>query len=256
MVHGGIDGFSRMIVFLQASSNNRASTVLSAFSTAVEKNCWPSRIRIDKGTENVDIEQYMNEKWGPVDETGRLTVLKGPSVLNQRIERLWRDVRIQVLEYYRKLFFSMEAEGVLDPSRTVDLFCLHLVYIPRINAALEEFVRRWNAHKLSSEHCMTPNQLYAMGMLQRYGSGWREVKEVFDHDEIDDFLGVEMEENGDQPEMDVDGTDNSSDLNSFEIPVQCATELQHSIDPLRRSVEQAVDIYLQAKEIVTRHVPF
>ena len=79
---------------------------------------------------------------------------------------------------------------------------------------------------------------------------------MFDHDEIDDFFWVEMEENGDEPEMDVDGTDKSSDLNSFEIPVQCATELQHSIDPLRRSVEQAVDIYLQAKEIVTRHVPF
>ena len=70
MVHGRIHGFSRKTVFLQASSNNRAPTVLSMFSTAVERNCWPSRICINKGTETVDIKKSMNEMWGPVDETG------------------------------------------------------------------------------------------------------------------------------------------------------------------------------------------
>ena len=36
VTHGGIDGYSRLITFLQCSSNNRASTVHAAFTSAVE----------------------------------------------------------------------------------------------------------------------------------------------------------------------------------------------------------------------------
>ncbi len=31
VIHGGIDGFSHMVVYLKASGNNRAETVLSSF---------------------------------------------------------------------------------------------------------------------------------------------------------------------------------------------------------------------------------
>ncbi len=37
IVHGGIDGFSRIPVYLVASSNNRSCTVLGHFLVAVEK---------------------------------------------------------------------------------------------------------------------------------------------------------------------------------------------------------------------------
>ena len=53
MVHGGIDGFSRLIVFLQCSSNNRSSTVLRAFQNGVQEYGLPERIRSDRGGENV-----------------------------------------------------------------------------------------------------------------------------------------------------------------------------------------------------------
>ena len=61
MIHGGIDGFSRLITFLRASSNNYASTVLSAFTSAVEEYGLPSRVRIDKGGENVGVTEFMLE---------------------------------------------------------------------------------------------------------------------------------------------------------------------------------------------------
>ena len=47
VVHGGIDGFSRIPVYLVASSNNKADTVLSAFINAVETYGLPSRVRAD-----------------------------------------------------------------------------------------------------------------------------------------------------------------------------------------------------------------
>lgn len=63
VVHGCIDGFSRTIIFLQCSPNNLSETVLSLFLNAIEKDggLWPSRIRVDKGVENVLVCDAMVE---------------------------------------------------------------------------------------------------------------------------------------------------------------------------------------------------
>jgi len=47
IIHGGIDGFSRRIIYLRASSNNRADTVLNLFQGTVMECGWPSRVRSD-----------------------------------------------------------------------------------------------------------------------------------------------------------------------------------------------------------------
>ena len=45
VIHGMIDGFSRMIIFLRCSTNNKASTVLSYFLSGVDRYGLPSRVR-------------------------------------------------------------------------------------------------------------------------------------------------------------------------------------------------------------------
>ena len=59
VIHGGIDGFSRMPVFLKCSKNKRSSTVLECFQIAVTHYVLPSRVRCDKGGENVDVAWVM-----------------------------------------------------------------------------------------------------------------------------------------------------------------------------------------------------
>ena len=70
---------------LQYTNNNKATTLLNSFLSAVNEYGVPSRIRTDKGLENVKIAYFMIEKRG----AGRGSVIAGPSTHNQRIERLF-----------------------------------------------------------------------------------------------------------------------------------------------------------------------
>ena len=123
VTHGGIDGFSRTIVFLQCSTNNRASTVLSAFTEAVSQYGLPSRIRSDLGGENVDVWRYMVEQ-----HSSSSAAITGSSTHNERIERLWRDVHRCVGVLVHDAFRELEEYGHLDCLNEIDLFCLHFVF--------------------------------------------------------------------------------------------------------------------------------
>ncbi len=109
VVHGIIDGFSRMIVGLKCATNNKKETVALLFREATDNFGLPSRVRTDKGGENVLVWEIMEQLRGP----NRGSFLASTSTRNQRIERLWRDVWMYVCHIFYYTFQGMEAEGML-----------------------------------------------------------------------------------------------------------------------------------------------
>lgn len=167
VVHGGIDGYSRLVVFLKASTNNKAQTMLTSFLTAVDNFGLPSRVRCNKGGENVLVSQYMLKH--PSRGPGRGSCITGRSVHNQRIERLWRDLFTGCIVVFYMLFASLEDQGLLDSDNPTDLFCLHNVFLPRINIALGSFLASYNHHPMRTAGNKSPYQLWISGIGEQSG---------------------------------------------------------------------------------------
>ncbi|KAL3973532.1 proto-oncogene serine/threonine-protein kinase Pim-1 [Sarotherodon galilaeus] len=134
--HGGVDGYSRCITYMRCCTDNRASSAMQLFQSAVDLFGLPQRVRGDAGSENIDIARFMIEHRGP----NRGSFMVGRSVHNQRIERLWGELNRVVSAYFKDLFLFMENVGILDSTDPFHIRALHHVYLPRINRSVDEFV--------------------------------------------------------------------------------------------------------------------
>ena len=242
VTHGGIDGYSRLILFLECSTSNKAETVLRLFENATKQYGIPSRIRTDQGGENVLIALLMLRVRG----TDRRSVITGCSTHNQRIERLWRDMHRSVTILYYRLFYFLEEQQLLDPINEVHLFCLHYVFLPRINNALNIFIEGWNCHQIRTANHRSPQQLFLQGSLQLQGSGLIALDFFQD---VDDSYGIDHEEI--PTDLDV-GNQDSVVIPSPNIlmPDFVVTRLRERVNPMDRSSSYGIELYESAVEIV------
>lgn len=104
MSHGGVDGHSWIVVYLKVECYNLTETALGAFMERVEEYGLPSRIKTDRGGENVLNAEYMLDH--PEHGIGGGSVIPGRRVHNLSIERMWRDVFAGCISYFYNLLYS------------------------------------------------------------------------------------------------------------------------------------------------------
>jgi hypothetical protein len=157
-IHGCVDGFSRKIMYMHVADNMRAQTVFDLFHDAcMRHNYIPSRARCDQGRENVVVADFMLRQRG----LHRGSILVGPSVHNQRIERMWLDVRTRFISKVVDVFGRFEDDGMLNVEDDVCMHTLHLVVGPHLRSMLADFVTAWNCHRMRTPTGMsTPNKLH------------------------------------------------------------------------------------------------
>ena len=126
----------------------------------------------------------------------------------------------------------------MDPENETDLFCLHYIFIPRINKSLEQFTEAWNNHPLSSEHNRSPLQLYVGGSIGN---------PLFDEDIADlQMYGVD-----DSISVDED-VDESITIPSIDIGLSVTDLLflHTNIDPLDQCNDFGMQLYRDTAQLV------
>ncbi len=248
VVHGGVDGYSRLIVFLYCSTNNRSDTVTELFRRAVVIFGLPSRVRSDRGGENVGVCELMIQRRG----LNRGSHIAGSSTHNQRIERLWRDVFRCVCSTFYSLFHYLEDMGLLDPECPSDVYVLHYIYAPRINQCLTEFACAWNHHPLRTERNWSPKKIWMNGVLDPANQDQTAVRDIIEPMPAEglDLFGIDR-----QGPLPLDPVECPSvEVDDVPSPLAEPGDVDRFLgmfDPLEPCDDYGISLYINAKTFIT-----
>ncbi|KAJ7076552.1 hypothetical protein B0H15DRAFT_790469 [Mycena belliarum] len=94
------------------------------------------------------------------------------STQNVRMERGWRDVRKDTLEFFRQIFFYLVESDLLDMEDPIHRVCLYIIFQPRIQRSLDETKKSWNLHKIRTAGNKTPIAIYQLSRTRAINRGY------------------------------------------------------------------------------------
>ena len=190
----------------------------------------------------------------------RGSFVTGASVHNQRIERLWRDVRRVVMQYFSNIFYFIEGSGLLDLLNERDLFALHFVYIARINRACEQLIGQLNNHPMRTSSNQSPIQLFFRRCVELYGVQSLEAADIynFEHDVDNNTDPIDLYMYGIENDVETAASDIDNDIYVPTINF-CADEhtMQrlNQLDILRDDFNHGINIYEYVKSLIMLDQP-
>ena len=132
----------------------------------------------------------------------------------------------------------------MELDNELHIFCLHYVFVPRINWHLDLFTNGYDNHPLRTESNMTPNQMWVYGLSQLNINH----NLMFEQTNIN-MYGVDFE--GPLPSQTYSG-EISCESSVEDPPTACPLNdqqlesFQNAVDPLVSSSSHGLDIYLNA----------
>ncbi|XP_034051654.1 uncharacterized protein LOC117561399 isoform X2 [Gymnodraco acuticeps] len=150
-INGCIDGFSRYVLWMEAYITNSDPKVVASYfiKTVSGIGGCPERIRADRGTENVSVEemQMFLRRNHPDSFAGERSFLYGRSTANQRIEGWWGILRKQSAQFWMNLFQTLQEDGHFTGD-FLDKSLIQFCYLNLVQDELDEVVNTWNSHKI------------------------------------------------------------------------------------------------------------
>jgi hypothetical protein len=91
------------------------------------------------------------------------------SVHNIRIERLWVEVKRNIVTKWKPFFERLEAHHGLRVDSAAHLWLLHHLFLETLNNDIQQWAEHWNAHgmRLKREKDKVPRDMFIIGMRRR-----------------------------------------------------------------------------------------
>jgi hypothetical protein len=121
--------------------------------------------------------------------------MQNRSVHNIRIERLWVDVTAGFGRKWKVFFRDLEMWDGLNVENDSHIWLLHHLFLPAINADIQDWQGAWNNHRISTPgvRSQSPREMFFFGMLERGPRGLAAVEEEWHGEEDLAGYGVDWE---------------------------------------------------------------
>ncbi len=161
-IHGAVDGFSPKLLWLKVSPTNNDPLVVANFylDHIKENGIAPKVVRMDRGTENIYIEDLQVFFTGSQE-----SFLYATSTRNQRIESFWSRLKKYRLSWWINFLDKMQKEILFKSYLETHVETLLFVFLPIIQNELVEFGRVWNSRNVRQSAAAPggkPEMLYTL----------------------------------------------------------------------------------------------
>lgn len=151
-IHGGIDGFSRRILWLEVGYTNKNPKVIAHyFMNCVQQvGGLPRIVRADAGTENVNVSgiQRFLRRNDQDSFKSEKSFMYGKSTSNQRIESWWSFLRKSFTDWWMNFFKTMRENGEYCDENPIHVECLKYCFMGLLKEELQRVAKNWNLHKI------------------------------------------------------------------------------------------------------------
>ena len=153
-MRGGLDGFSRRLIWLDVGTTSNNPEVITKFYLDAVKQVGglPRKVRSDDGTENgmvAAVHIFLRSSHSDED-AGLGCFLTGRSTANQRIEAHWSHLVKDGPGWWITIFKDLRDFRLFNDSDPVHVDCIRFCFMPFLRKELYQVAEFWNQHIISS----------------------------------------------------------------------------------------------------------